>query len=76
VWQTLWLTPQDAAAFAKAMRSWLTQRYDVKPINDEAGQLKLEALGRHIRLVTNREGTGVLLIDAASAAFAEAAAKL
>ena len=76
VWQTLWLTPQDAAAFAKAMRSWLTQRYDVKPINDEAGQLKLEALGRHIRLVTNREGTGVLLIDAASAAFADAAVRL
>jgi len=73
VWQTLLLTQEDGAAFFKAMRSCLTQRYDAKPTIDEPGKVTLEAQGRHLRLMTNRGGQGVLLIDAATPAFAEAA---
>ena len=67
------MTREDGAAFFKAMRSCLTQRYDAKPTIDEPGKVKLEAQGRNIRLVTNLSGQGVLLIDAATPAFAEAA---
>jgi len=73
VWQTLLLTQEDAAAFFKAMRSCLTQRYDAKPTIDEPGKVTLEAHGRHLRLTMNRDGQGVLLIDAATPAFAETA---
>lgn len=75
-WQTLWLTAENATAFFKAMRNCLAQRYDARPSLDTAGQFSLEAQGRHVRLIMNRGGTGVLLIDAATAAFAEALTKL
>jgi hypothetical protein len=75
-WQTLWLTKEDSAAFFKAMRNCLTQRYDVQPSLDAAGEFKLEAQGRHVRLLLNRAGLGVLLIDAATPSFAEAASRL
>lgn len=75
-WQTLWLTEADATAFFKAMRNCLTQRYDAKPSLDAPGQFSLEAQGRHVRLITNRDRLGVLLIDAATPSFAEAASHL
>jgi hypothetical protein len=71
-WQTLWLTPKDAKAFFKAMRNCLLQRYDVKAGTDTADVVSLEANGRHVHLIKNRAGAGVLLIDAASAEFASA----
>ncbi|MEQ1749378.1 MAG: hypothetical protein ABL974_08135 [Prosthecobacter sp.] len=75
-WQTLWLTEADAVAFFKAMRSCLSQRYDASLNTDTLGQVTLEAQGRHVRLITNRDGLGVLLIDAATPAFAEALTRL
>jgi hypothetical protein len=75
-WQTLWLTEADAVAFFKAMRSCLSQRYDASLSTDTLGQVTLEAQGRHVRLITNRDGLGVLLIDAATPAFAEALTRL
>jgi hypothetical protein len=69
-WQTQWLTPDHATAFFKAMRNCLLQRYDVKPVTDTPEKLTLEAQGRHIRLLRNRSGQGVLLLDAATAEFA------
>lgn len=71
-WQTLWLTPADADAFFKAMRNTLTQRYNLAPAVDTAAEVVLRPEGREVRLLKNREGTGVLLIDAANAAFADA----
>ncbi|HYF37618.1 MAG TPA: hypothetical protein VD994_20115 [Prosthecobacter sp.] len=71
-WQTLWIAPDSAAAFFKAMRHVLLQRYDVKPSRDEEGHLLLEAAGRQVRLMKNRDNNGVLLLDAASAEFASA----
>ncbi|MCX6858341.1 MAG: hypothetical protein NTV80_25965, partial [Verrucomicrobia bacterium] len=76
VWQTLWLSKEDSAAFFKAMRNGLTQRYDVQPSLDSPGNFSLEAEGRHVRLMLNRAGLGVLLIEAATPAFAEAASRL
>ena len=71
-WQTLWLTPEDAAAFFKAMRNGLTQRYDTKPTTDTADAMSLESQGRQVHLLRNRGGLGVLLIDAADPGFASA----
>lgn len=69
-WQTLWLTPESADAFFKAMRNVLLQRYDIPAATDEPGALSLEPNGRAVHLLKNRSGAGVLLIDAASADFA------
>lgn len=76
VWQTLCLTAEDSAAFFKAMRSCLVQRYDAKPGPDQPGKLALEADGRHVRLISQKNKNGVMLIDAATAAFADAAEKM
>lgn len=71
-WQTLWLTPADASAFFKAMRNCLLQRYDVKAATDTADEVAFQVQDRSIRLLRNRTGQGVLLIDAATEAFASA----
>lgn len=76
VWQTLWLTKDDRAAFFKAMRNCLIQRYDVQPSHDSPSHFSLEAQGRHVRLLMNRGDLGVLLIEAATPTFAEAASDL
>lgn len=76
VWQMTSLTREDATAFYKAMRTCLTQRYDAQPSREDPQGLALEAQDRHIRLLHNAGGLGVLLIDAATSAFAEAAAQL
>lgn len=75
-WQTLWLTEADAAAFFKAIRNCVTQRYDATPAADSSGTLKLEAQGRNVRLIMNRDGLGVLFIDAATPVFAESLSRL
>lgn len=71
-WQTLWLSPEQAGLFFKAMRNWLLQRYDVKATTDSPSELTLDTADRHVRLLLNRSGQGVLLLDAATADFAEA----
>lgn len=73
LWQTLWLTREDALAFFKAMHACLLQRYDAKPSSEEPGRTVLQALNRHVRLMINRDGLGVRLVDAATAGFADAA---
>lgn len=75
-WQTLWLTQEDAQAFFKAARSGLTQRYDKPAQQDEPGRFSLNTAERHTRLILNRDGLGVLWIDAAAADFAEALSRL
>jgi hypothetical protein len=76
VWQTLWLTRDDAEAFFKAMRSGLSQRYDQPAQLDVGGRFTLNTQERQTRLIINRDGLGVLLIDAATADFAEALSRL
>lgn len=71
-WQTLWMTPANAEAFFKTMRNCLLQRYDVEASKDTPELLELVADGRHVRLIRNRSGQGVLLLDAASADFSTA----
>jgi hypothetical protein len=71
-WQTLWITPEAAEAHFTAMRHLLLQRYDVKPEVDEPRTVSLSTAERHVHLIKNRGGAGVLLIDAAAAEFASA----
>ena len=75
VWQTLWAGGADAQLFFKALRNSLLQRYD-QPADgaDAGGALNLAAQDRFISMIMNHQGTGVLLIDAASEDFAKAAA--
>lgn len=75
VWETLWATPEDAAAFFKVMRGSLTQRHDARPEQDLPDQMTLRADGREVRLLIRNGGRAVRLVDAAAADFAEAAAK-
>lgn len=74
VWQTLWRDAGGARKFFDAMGHGLLQRYD-QPQKELAkvSELDLAAQGRHVRLVLNRQGAGVLLVDAADAAFAKSA---
>lgn len=69
-WQTQWLTPEHANAFFKAMRNCLLQRYDVKPDKDQPEEVTLSVGGRSVQLLKNRNGQGVLLLEAATAEFA------
>lgn len=75
-WQILLLTREDADAFFKSMRSGLSQRYDQPAQLDESGRFILNTQERQTRLIINRDGLGVLLIDAATADFAEALSRL
>lgn len=75
VWQNLFMTFENSTAFFKAMRSCVTQRYDATPELDEPGKVTLKAQDRHVRLLSTHGGQGVLLIDAATAEFADAAEK-
>lgn len=81
VWQTQWPGAGDARLFFKALRSSLLQRYD-QPGADaaagdggdgEAAMLEFSAQERFIHLSRNRQGAGVLLIDAATGDFRKAA---
>lgn len=69
-WQTQWLGKEQAGRFFSAMRNWLDQRYDVALAKDTPEEVALSAQGRHIRLLRNRNGQGVLLLDAATEDFA------
>jgi hypothetical protein len=75
VWQTLWSGGSDAQLFFKALRNSMLQRYD-QPADGAEGSsaLNLVAQDRFISMIINHQGTGVLLIDAASEDFAKAAA--
>jgi hypothetical protein len=73
VWQTLWQDADWAEAFHRAMGNCLNQFYANQETWQEGSTLKLTLEDRWILLKRNREGTGVLLIDAASADFFEEA---
>lgn len=75
VWQSVLSGPAEARAFFKALRTLLLERYD-QPADATPGDapLSFSPLDRVVRLTINRQGTGVLLIDAASADFAKTAA--
>jgi hypothetical protein len=71
VWQTLWRDGDWSEAFFRAMRECLRQRYGVQVTMADSGAVDFEAQGRHVSLTRNRGGSGVVLIDAGTAAFAK-----
>jgi hypothetical protein len=64
VWQTLWQDGDWAEAFFRAMGECLRQRYETAVTGKETGIIRFEAKGRHVTLMKNRGGAGVLLVDA------------
>jgi hypothetical protein len=66
-WQTVWGEPDWAEAFFRAMFECLRQRYQPSISEPGAGEVSFVAGGRHVTLLKNRSGSGVLLVDAASA---------
>ncbi len=76
VWQIALADANSARLFFKAMRDALHQRHD-QPADDAQGDapVMFSANGRSVRLSYIRQGTGLLFIDAASEAFASAAAE-
>lgn len=73
VWQTLWADSASAADFFNAMAQCLLQRYDAPPPkieNRPDAELQFTAGDRHLILQRNRQGAGVMVIDAASSDFA------
>jgi hypothetical protein len=74
VWQTLWSSAGDAKAFFKTLHNALCQRYDlpVREITDYA-PITVRAQNREVTLMINRQGAGVLLIEADDTAFAKTA---
>ena len=73
VWQTLWRDAGSARAFFTALGHGLAQRYDQTAGDAKSASVEFTAQGRHVRLAINRQGAGVLLVDAADAAFAKTA---
>ena len=71
-WQTLWREEDWAEAFFRAMLESLRQRYQVTVSGQETGRVSFVSGDRYVTLLKNRAGSGVLLIDAGSARFAEA----
>lgn len=67
-WQTLWRDKGTATAFFKAMSRCLAERYGAKV--DDA-EVRFEKDGRVVRLLRMGPGARVVLIDAASTAWAE-----
>ena len=78
VWQTRWRSSDAADAFFSAARQWLQGRYKTAQpaANAPAGVFALETGERSVHLQRTHNGTGVLLIDAADAAFVKAAAQM
>jgi hypothetical protein len=76
VWQTLWRDSNAADAFFSAMRQWLQGRYKnaASPANAPAGVFQLENGERFAQLRRTNNGKGVILVDAAEAAFLKEAA--
>ncbi len=76
VWQLAFPDAGSASLFFKAMKSSLLEKYG-QPEDAAKNDARLEftAEGRFIRLAANRQGAGVLLIEAASESFARAAAE-
>lgn len=74
VWQVRFPASGDARRFFKAMSGSLLQRYD-QPAETQADENKLafKTADRFVRLSINNQGTGVLLIDAATEPFLQAA---
>lgn len=72
IWQTRWTTPAQMEKFFLAMKECLTQFYEVSPAAGE--ELAFEAQGRRVLLQRRKSENSVLLIDAATEAFAKLAA--
>lgn len=66
VWQTRWSTPDKAAAFLRALRECLTQFYNTTDATADTFQ----AQGRTLHSAILADKHSVLLIDAATEAFA------
>jgi hypothetical protein len=76
VWQTLWRETDWAEAFERAMGACLVRFYAMEESHsrwDSEEGLRFTSGGRHVLLLRNRNGTGVLLIDAGDGAFFERA---
>ena len=75
-WQTMWKDTNSADGFFSAMRQSLTGRYKgIAPANDAPkGVFRLAGPERHVILQRTNGGKGVLYIDAADAAAADALA--
>lgn len=73
VWQTLWGGSGPAQLFFKAMRISMLQRYDQPADAKSDAAVVISAQDRFIRLSLTHQGTGVLLIDAATDDFLKAA---
>jgi hypothetical protein len=72
VWQTLWQDADWAEAFFRAMVEVLKQRYGVAVERQGDAILPLQVEGRRVALMKNRDGQGVLLVDADEGPFNEA----
>jgi hypothetical protein len=75
VWQTLWRGSDAADAFFSALRQWLLGRYKgaSEPAGAPEGVFQLQTGERFVQLQRTHKGSGVLLVDAADAAFMKAA---
>ena len=75
-WQTLWRDTNTADGFFAAMRQSLASRYkgSTPAMDAPKGVFKLSTTERHVILQRSHGGKGVLYIDAADAATAEALA--
>lgn len=75
VWQTVWRGSDAADAFFSALRQWLLGRYKgaSEPAGAPEGVFQLQTGERFVQLQRTHKGSGVLLVDAADAAFMKAA---
>ncbi len=75
-WQTLWKDSDAADAFFAAMRQGLINRYkEAATTEAPKGVFRLNGPERFVSLQRTNDGKGVLYVDAAEAAFAEALQK-
>ena len=72
-WQTQWRDKASASAFFKGMAKALAERYGVEATESE---MTFEKDGRFVRLIRGGPGARVVLIDAASEAWADALVEL
>jgi hypothetical protein len=74
VWQTRWKDSLSADRYFEAMKKHLASRYRETPMElNPAGVLQMKTNERSIALKRTHQGTGVLFVDAADAAFSSAA---
>jgi len=72
VWQTMWQDGDLAEAFFRAMQNVLRQRDGEGANPDESGVVSYQAHGRTVWMRRNRQGSGVVLVDAAEGEMGQA----